>query len=88
MRSLGFLRWTFAAACAAGTICGIVYVAFWFVGLDQATEYRGQGSPTTESWLGASSVGAGASGATALTLWLVMAVRERSHPRDMGDSGD
>ena len=88
MRSLGLLRWACAAALLACIVCWIVYVAFWFVGLDQATEYRGEGSPTTESWLRASSLGAFASGATALVLLIVLTALRRSHPWNAADSAD
>lgn len=77
MRSQAVLRWLFVVACLVLVLSGVLYLAFWVVGLNEATEYRGHGSPKTESWLRAASVGFLGSGAVALLSGLLLSMTGR-----------
>jgi hypothetical protein len=55
----------------------ILYVVLWFVGLNEASDYRGHGSPTTESWLQVASFSIGGSGGMLFLLWLLAEATER-----------
>jgi hypothetical protein len=77
VRSQAVLGWLSAAALLVLVLSGILYAVFWFVGLNEATEYRGHGSSTTESWLRIASFGIRGSGVALLLLWLLSKVNER-----------
>jgi hypothetical protein len=77
VRSQAVLGWLSAAALLVLVLSGILYAAFWFVGLNEATEYRGHGSPTTESWLRVAGFGIRGSVGALLLLWLLTKANER-----------
>jgi hypothetical protein len=77
MRSQAVHGWLSAAALLVLVISGILYAVFWFVGLNEATEYRGHASPTTESWLRIASFGIRGSAGSVLLLWLLTKANER-----------
>lgn len=55
---------------------GILYGVFLLVGLNEATRYRGDGSPSTESWLRVAELGMSGSAGALLFLWLLVKANE------------
>lgn len=77
VRPQAVLGWLSVAALLVLVLSGIVYAGFWFIGLNEANEYRGHGSPTTESWLSIAGFGILSSGVALLLLWLLSKLYER-----------
>ncbi len=69
--------WLSVAALVVLVVSGILYGVFWLVGLNEAIEYRGHGSPNTESWLRIAKSGIRGSAGALLFLWLLMKANER-----------
>lgn len=81
------LRWLVSSALFVLVLSVILYVVFWFVGLSEASEYRGHGSATTESWLRIASFSIAGSGGALFLLWLLAEATEpRAGSATSGDS--
>ncbi len=71
------LGWLSVAALLVLVVSGILYGVFWLVGLNEASDYRGNGSPNTESWLRIAGFSIWGSAGALLLLWLLTKSNER-----------
>jgi hypothetical protein len=77
VRTQSLLRWIFSSALFVLGLSVILYVVLWFVGLNEASDYQGHASPTTESWLRIASFGIGGGSGSLFLLWLIAEAAQR-----------